>query len=293
AVAAALALALGRRASTRIVGPLARLRAAVAGLRADAPDPQRLGPLEGYEEVDALRAALADLLTRHGAALAQSRRFAADAAHELRTPLTMMQAELELAAEREDLPAGVAASLARVRSTLGVLSSLSEHLLILAAPLDRVRLDRDAVALSDVVREAIAALDPPRRARVASELDDDAVVRGDATLLRALIDNALDNALKFAPAGAVTVRVSREPDAAVLRVVDEGPGVAPGQRERVFEPFYRTAAARAGATRGHGVGLALIAHVARAHGGDARFEDATRGASLRVTLPPWRASDAA
>ena len=100
--------------------------------------------------------------------------------------------------------------------------------------------------------------------------------------------NAVDNALKFAPAGVVTVAVTRDTDAVTLRVRDEGPGIAAEERARVFAAFYRAAAVRRSSS-GHGVGLALVAHVARLHGAEARFEDVARGASLCVTFPPWRA----
>lgn len=291
ATAALLALAFGRRASAHIVAPLERLRKAVAGVRADAPDPSRLGPPVGYDEVDALRSTLADLLSEHAKTLAQSRRFAADAAHELRTPLTILQGELELVVEDEELTTTLDASLGRVRRMLKGLSSLAERLLILAAPLEQQRVCGEAVSLADVVAESLDGLPLAKRERVHIDADEDALVRGDAMLLKTLVDNALDNALKFAPDGAVRVRVFEEHERVVLQVTDEGVGLPPGERERVFEPFYRTAMARTGSTKGHGVGLALIAHVARAHGGDVRFEDVPKGASLRITLPAWQASD--
>ncbi|MBL8601674.1 MAG: HAMP domain-containing histidine kinase [Myxococcales bacterium] len=288
AAAALVALAVGRRASAHIVAPLEGLRGAVAGVRADAPDPQVLGAPVGYDEVDALRSALASLLTEHAEALARSRRFAADAAHELRTPLTIAQGELELLLEGAGLSPAVDASLGRVQRTLKGLTALAERLLILAAPLDRSGVCVEAVSLAEVVASSRASLAAANRARVHVVADEDALVRGDAMLLKTLVDNALDNALKFAPEGLVRVRVDAARGAVVLRVSDEGVGLGAAERVRVFEPFYRTAAARAGSARGHGVGLALIAHVARAHGGAVCFEDVAKGASLCVTLPVWR-----
>ncbi len=283
---AVLAAAMAsRRVSGALVAPLTRLRAAMETVRAEHPERASLGGDEGWDEVDALRASLADLLRRHGVALAQSRRFAADAAHELRTPLATMRAELELASEA-DAPPEVQAALTRVRATLARVSALSERLLILAAPLDEARVGREAVSLAEVARECAGSLDGARRARVTVEADDEVTVRGDAALLRVLIDNGVENALKFST-GAVTVRVGAEGERAVLRVCDEGAGVPEGERARVFEAFHRSAEARAGGVRGHGVGLALVAHIARAHGGAVCFENVARGAVLRVTLPVW------
>lgn len=286
ALASLAARLASRGVSARIIGPLSRLRASVSALRADAPDARALPPPARYEEVDALRDALADLVSRHADALAASRRFAADAAHELRTPLGTMRTELELAAETPGLNDEIADALGRVRATVEAITSLSERLLILASPVEGLALGRDAVALADVLAARVAALSPPRRARVTVDAPEDLIVRGDAVLLGALVDNALDNALKFSD-GAVLVRVLDVAGRVVLRVCDEGPGLTAEERVRVFAPFYRSAAARAGAARGHGVGLALIAHIARAHGATARFDDVPRGAALEVAFPGW------
>jgi signal transduction histidine kinase len=125
------------------------------------------------------------------------------------------------------------------------------------------------------------------------ELQGEGLMRGDPELLRAMVVNALDNALKFSGDAPVDVRLapgSGGDGAAdgestiVLEVHDRGPGVAPAQRERVFEPFFR---AQPDATPGHGLGLSLIGHIARAHGGSAAFVDSERGARLRLTLPSW------
>lgn len=285
-LAAIVAGAAGRAVAARVVSPLSRLRVAVGAARADAPDPAAVGAPEGYAEVDALRDALADLLARHADALARSRRFAADAAHELRTPLGTLRAELELALEAPDLPRDTASSLRRARATAVSMGRLAERLLVLASPLDGPPGD-EAVSLADV---AVAAVDAVGDPRVTPRAGDEGLVRGDAALLRALVDNAIDNARKFAPAGAIVVEVTAEGDRVVLRVADEGPGVPPASRDAVFAPFHRDATARASGAKGHGVGLALIAHVARAHGGSAAFEDASVGATLRVELPAWCAA---
>ena len=90
------------------------------------------------------------------------------------------------------------------------------------------------------------------------------------------------------PAGEVTVSAGADGDDAVVAVTDAGPGVPAGDRARVFDAFYRSAGARADGVRGHGVGLALVARIARAHGGSAAFEDAPTGARLVLRLPRWR-----
>ena len=102
------------------------------------------------------------------------------------------------------------------------------------------------------------------------------------------IDNALDNALKFSGVAPVTVRLTASSAEIICEIRDSGPGVPRSERERVFEPFYRAAAVSSNGVRGYGLGLALIAHVARAHGGAASFVEVETGALLRLTFPLWR-----
>jgi two-component system OmpR family sensor kinase len=229
-------------------------------------------------------------LRRSHGLLSQAQRFDADAAHELRTPLTTIRAELELLSE--DAREAESAALKRLCERVLRLSELLERLLVLAAPLQERGKRSETVALSELASEAAADLPDAQRQRVRLQLESEGLTRGDPTLLRTMIDNALDNALKFSGQAPVDVRLASlsaeagasEPETVVLDVRDRGPGVAPDQRERVFEPFYR---AEPDATPGHGLGLSLIGHIARAHGGNAAFVDSERGAVLRLTLPAW------
>jgi signal transduction histidine kinase len=114
-------------------------------------------------------------------------------------------------------------------------------------------------------------------------------VRGDAAALRRVIANLIANAVKFAGAGgSLAIRAAAPPGAraVVLRVEDRGPGIAREERERVFEPFYRGPAAERNRTPGSGLGLSLVRHVVRAHGGRVRAEAREGGgAALVVELP--------
>jgi signal transduction histidine kinase len=286
AFAVLVAFAMSRRVSAVIVRPLARLSENVARVDAESPRAAQLGAGDGYAEIDSLRASLEDLLRRLDAALSQSRRFAADAAHELRTPLTTALGEIEWA-----MAAGTrteqSASLDRARATLASLAETVERLLILASSLEGASLSREAVSVADVAGEVVAALDEVSRARVTVAVDEDAYVRGDASLVRVMLANAVHNALKFAPEGAVEVSAVCVGAEVLVRVRDHGPGVSPEDRERVFEAFHRTSRARAGVVPGYGIGLALVGHIARAHGGAAAFEDVSTGASLKIALPAF------
>ena len=123
------------------------------------------------------------------------------------------------------------------------------------------------------------------------------LVRGDASALKRVIANLIGNAVKFAAAGgSLSVRAYRLPHGrtVALRVEDRGPGIAREERERVFEPFYRGPAAERNRAPGSGLGLSLVRHVVRAHGGSVRAEAREGGgAALVVELPVARAEEPA
>jgi signal transduction histidine kinase len=288
---AVIGAVVGLRAARWALAPLDALTAAIAGLDPSRPALAALAPRSDCDEIDAIRAALVELLQRIDGLLAQAQRFAADAAHELRSPLTMIRGELELLLE-EPASGGDRARLALLRDRSVHLGELVERLLVLAVPPDAQGGRFETVALSDLVAEVIAELPSELRARVRTELHEEGLTRGEPLLLRTLLRNAIDNALKHSGEGEVTVAL-REDAAAVgthpgpsvrLEVRDLGPGVPREQRARVFEPFYRLAPQ---VTRGHGLGLPLIGHIAEVHGGYAELVDAPRGACLVIRLPGW------
>ena len=132
--------------------------------------------------------------------------------------------------------------------------------------------------------DAARALDPERRVELEGE---PVTVRGDRDRLRQIVDNLLSNVRSHTqPGTAARVRVRREGERAVIEVEDDGPGLKPDELDRIFERFYRADASRSRASGGVGLGLSIVAAVARAHGGDvsARSEQG-RGATFTVTLP--------
>jgi len=266
--AAALGLLASRATATWALGPLARLRERVG--RGDD-----LGSDEGVAEVDALRASLVQAFHRSAIATATAQRFAADAAHELRTPLTAISGELELLrgeSRREELVGG----LGRIHTSVRGLSHLVERLLILASAGEGVAVrDGDAVELGDLLGQLGGA---------DVSCEGEGIVRGDEALILAMLENAVQNALVHGRP-PVVVRVRQHDAEVTIDVVDEGPGVRDGDHERLFHPFVRAAGVR---QQGFGLGLSLIAQVARVHGGSAAFVPRARGAHLRIVLPAWR-----
>jgi signal transduction histidine kinase len=131
-----------------------------------------------------------------------------------------------------------------------------------------------------------------RRLQLRESIQSPAPVVGDADGLRVVVDNLVSNAIKFSPpGGAIDVRLQCVSTAAeqdvLVTVIDEGPGVAPGEEERIFDPAVRGSAALASGAPGSGHGLAIARDIAQAHGGRLRVQDAGRkgGAQFVLSLP--------
>jgi signal transduction histidine kinase len=254
---AVLAIAVGIGAypvARRLTRRLERLRAGVEGL--GAGDLHARVPVEGRDEVAVLATSFNRAADRIEALLGAQRTLLASASHELRSPLARIRVALELmAAERPDLRDAVARDIAELDDLIAEL--------LLASRLETVeQLERseDVDLLGLVAEEA---------ARSTAEVSGQPVtVRGDARLLRRLVRNLLENALRHgAPPVETSVDVAN--GRARLRVCDRGPGVPEPERERIFAPFYRPTT-RAPAEGGSGLGLSLVRQIARRHGGEAR-----------------------
>ncbi|MEY4509732.1 MAG: hypothetical protein RLZZ450_1854 [Pseudomonadota bacterium] len=272
-----------RSIARAVTAPLEQLRRAVELVPEQDPAAAELGPPAGVAEVDALRESLRAALIRLGASLDLSRRFASDAAHELRTPLSTLIGELELAAEPQASNDG--SELARAQRMAQRMSTLLDRLLILA----RLEGQRhvEPIELGELVEEAIDTLPRAVRGRIIVEegLNSQASVqRADRALLVSAFVNALENALKFSN-DDVHVHFGRSAGTLKVSFVDLGVGIAESERELVFLAFYRTRASRSSGVPGHGIGLALIAHVMALHGGSAEFVACDRGTTLVLSFP--------
>ena len=220
------------------------------------------------------------------------RRFVADASHELRTPLAAVRAYAELfsrgAATRPD---DLERSMQGVKRESERMSALVDELTLLAHLDEGQPLAREEVDLESVVAESVEtarALDPERPIALTTE---PAVVDGDRTRLRQLVDNLLANARAHTPpATPVEVRLERPARTAVLRVSDSGPGIDADELPHVFERFYRADVSRSRASGGAGLGLSIVAALAEAHGGSAAVSsEPGKGATFTITLPRARA----
>ncbi len=216
------------------------------------------------------------------------RRFVADASHELRTPLTAVRAYAELFTRGADRrPDDLARAMTGISRESERMSLLVDDLLLLAR-LDEGRpLERTDVELERVVGEAVETARTVEPDRPIEFHAQHAVVVGDPDRLRQVVDNLLGNVRAHTPAGApVEVSVASVNGDAVIEVKDSGPGMKPGDLERVFERFYRADASRSRSSGGVGLGLSIVSAVAEAHGGTASASSGPgEGTTFRITLP--------
>lgn len=233
-------------------------------------------------------------LTDQVTALELKEDFVVAASHELRTPLTSIVGHLELAADAPGAPPEVARHLdVAARNADRLLALVGDLLTAAATRGGDLEPARDDVDLAAVVDEAVTAI-APLAASAGLRLDRStppggAPVRGDATMLRQVVDNVLSNAVNYSDAGgAVTAAVEQADGGAsvLLLVRDEGIGIAPDDVERVFNRFYRAPAVRQGTRHGTGLGLHVCRRVVEAHGGTIGLtSEPGVGTTVTVRLP--------
>ena len=221
------------------------------------------------------------------------RDFVTNVSHELKTPLTSIHGFVEtLIDDPTATPETRERFLGKILSHSQRLSALVSDLLTLARveSADQ-RQDRGTLDLREAVRTSAGLLSQraeDKGLEFRSDLPDRAIlVQGDIETLRQLVDNLLDNAIKYTPAGGnIRLGLSEQGHHAVLEVQDSGVGLAPSHRERIFERFYRVDRARSRELGGTGLGLSIVKHVALSHGGQVSVESTLgAGSTFRVTLP--------
>lgn len=293
--AVALAALAGWLVTGRALRPVAMMADAAEKIDAGTLG-ARLPVADPNDELGRLGRRFNALLDRLDGALGQQRRFLADAAHELRTPLARMLGEAE--ARLASAPGtDDRTSLERIQGDLRSASSLVDELMQLArADAGSVDAVLAPAFLDDVVSDAVSPWHAEARRRgIALDVTalDEAPARLDPKLVHRLVGVLLHNALEYTPTGGrIEIRVVRRDAHAVLEIEDSGMGIPQGERERIFERFYRGAAARQRAPDGSGLGLAIAGWIARQHAATITAGDAELGGALiRVIFP--RDGDAA
>jgi two-component system sensor histidine kinase TctE len=272
---------------TFVLRPMQQLRGLIDDRGSDDLSP--LDPEAAPHDLRPLILSINGLMERLAQSVAAQRRFIADAAHQLRTPLAGIKSQTERALVERD-PAAVRLALRRLAAGTEHATALANRLLTLAragSPLTTPPADVDLIG---VVRDTIAEHLPDAFAHrhdlgfEGPATGQHCIVRGDALLLREMLSNLIDNALRYSPdGGAITVSIDRESPAGpyTLAVSDTGPGIPLDERERVFEPFYRGADVVAPGT---GLGLAIVRTIAIAHGAQVSLEAASGDHGLLVTI---------
>jgi signal transduction histidine kinase len=246
---------------------------------------QRVPTPPGNDEITRLAATMNDMLERLETALERQRSFVADASHEYRSPLTAIRTQLEVDLAHPEQADWQRSGREILEETIR-LQRLTEDLLHLAQVDARVARNREMVLdLDDLVLSELRRLRTVSSRRIDGSGVSAAQVRGDADELRRVIRNLLDNADRHARS-SVIVTLSSVDGLVKLRVLDDGPGVAPADRERIFERFARSDDDRARDRGGTGLGLSIARELALAHGGTLIIEESPQGGACFVlTLP--------
>ena len=237
-------------------------------------------PLEIKPLVDELNR----LLARLQVSFTAQRAFISDAAHELRSPLTALRLQAQLLDRAPDEAARLEAR-AQLGAAIERATHLVEQLLTLArSDPQQTAIKFEPVALADVAAEAITechAMALDRNIELSLDAEPGLKVRGDSEALRAMLRNIIDNAVRYTPrGGSVAVRTLAKSELALIEIIDTGPGIAPEERERIFDRFYRRPGT---AAPGTGLGLAIVKAIAGRHGAQVLLEDAA-GGGLRVSV---------
>jgi heavy metal sensor kinase len=273
--------------SLRPLGAMAEQARRITGstlqTRIDIPD--------AAEELAVLVTSFNELLSRLDQSFDTMRRFVADASHELRTPISVIRGEADVALSQERNPAEYRESLAVVLDESRRLSCLVDDLLNLArADAGHVALLTHDFYLNELLAEccrSVQGLAHARGLQLDCRAGSDLQFTGDEQLLRRLIVNLLDNAIRYTPSGGTVTALLEAGDATVqLRIADTGTGIAPTDAARIFERFYRAGEARNRQDGGFGLGLAIVQWIAEAHRGTVECtSELGQGSVFTVTLP--------
>lgn len=289
-----IVLALVWFALARGLSPLAELQDRIRARR-----PDDLSPIDARqvpEEISPLVGSLNDMLERLSQTIDIQKRFIADAAHQMKTPLAGMRMQSELALRQRD-PNEIHRSLEQLAKSSESATRLVNQLLALARAENQPQagLAFEQLDLAELARECVhdwVGASLAQRIDLGFESPPHPVrIRGNALMLRELLSNLIDNALRYTPAGgSVTVRVRADDAARLLEVEDTGPGIPAAERAHVFDRFYRVLGS---GVPGSGLGLAIVREIAQQHDAEVDLFDNPRsyaqknpGCLFRVSFPP-------
>jgi heavy metal sensor kinase len=274
----------------RALAPIDHLASEARRITADRLN-ERLTVSNQRDEIGRLTAVINETIARLESSFDQLRRFTADSSHELRTPLAVVRGLGEAAVADRRTPAEYEEAIGSMLEEIDRMSNLVDTLLRLShADAGAIRLSRESLDLGQLARDvaaSLAILAEERNQTLASDITSGVIVSADRLVLREAVTNVLDNAIKYSPDGStIAVRVEADGDQAMLAIADEGPGIAPEHRERIFHRFFRVDEARSRERDGTGLGLAIAKWAVDINGGQITVHERPRGGSeFRILLP--------
>ena len=274
----------------RALAPIDRLASDAQRITAERLH-ERLTAPNQTDEIGRLTTVINDMFARLESSFDQLRRFTADASHELRTPLAVVRGLGEAAIAQRRSPEDYEETIGSMLEEIDRMTNLVATLLRLSrGDADTIRLSRAPVDVGHLVRDvagSLGILAEERDQRLTLDITDGVLVSADRLVLREALTNVLDNAIKYGPVGSrVALRVGRSRGEAVLAIEDEGPGIAPEHRDRVFHRFFRVDEARSRDRGGAGLGLAIAKWAVEIHGGSITVNGGAGGGSeFRIVLP--------
>lgn len=249
-------------------------------------DLARRVPVRGSDDdLDRLAITINRMLDRIAQLMESLRQVSNDVAHDLRTPLTRLRQRLEMSLSSEaERGAAIEGALGDLDAILDTFAALLRIAQIEGGARRAGFRPTDLSAIAGTVTDAFIPSAEDAQRSLVLEAPAPLLVEGDPELLTQMLVNLVENALRHTPPGAkIRVRTARQDGLSTVSVIDDGPGVPEAERERVFDRFHRLEASRS--TPGSGLGLALVAAVARLHGGEAVLRDAAPGLEARVSFP--------
>lgn len=255
---------------------------------------ERLSVPNPNDEIGRLTAVINDTYARLEASFEKLRRFTADASHELRTPLAVVRGIGEISLKETRTPAEYKEAIGSILEEIDRLTNLVDTLLRLSyGDAGTVRLSRETTDLAELARDVTASLGilaEERNQRLEVAAPEPVLATVDRLVLREAVTNVVDNAIKYGPKGSrVLIQVSAEHDRARLEVRDDGPGVAPEHRERIFDRFFRVDEGRSRESGGTGLGLSIAKWAVEVNGGRISVDNGAAGGSVfRIDLPLLR-----
>jgi heavy metal sensor kinase len=279
------------------LGPIDRMARRVHEINAERLN-ARLDVENPHDELGFLASAFNETLARLERSFDQLRRFTADASHELRTPLTAIRSVGEVGLQNRGTAEDYREVIASMLEESVRLTRLVDSLLTIArADSGQIQLARTTFPLVPLVRDVTSLLEvlaEEKGQKVSVAGDETIQLQADGAILRQVLINVVDNAIKYSYSGSlISVRVSRAADDTVaIEVEDNGPGIAPEHRDKVFDRFYRIDSGRSRDSGGAGLGLAIAKWGAEAHNG--RLEllcPAGAGCIFRLVLPEVSATN--